>query len=324
MRGLQTIALTNFPLLRLGFPTAARNSSAQRHPPTGFRIRGWGALGPDPGPAPALFSPRPPAQLPKSPSLSSLQPLVPKAPPPSRSRPAFGLRHSLSPCPVPRARPCLCLRLAPAPPTASVSPSHALPGPEAPPRPRPHLVPAPPPARVAVSRPPRAARPELARRSGGRGGIAAWGRQRSAGLGARESALCARICLPGCGTARSVRRSPRAGVSSRRGAGDQRGAAACWSAGGAVPGARGALRGTARPGSLCGAVFSNSPPPPHWAQRCREAPSTSAEGKRTWPFRGLLSPNQSQRSRVGSGGSGRHVRRRRTKKMQQAGRFRKL
>lgn len=97
------------------------------------------------------------------------------------------------PASYPRSCPNHAPWFSPLPPHAS--PSFALPGPEAPPLPRPRLVPAPPPARVAVSRPPRAARPELAGRSGGRGGIAAWGRRRSARRDAPESARRARVGL---------------------------------------------------------------------------------------------------------------------------------
>lgn len=232
------------------------------NPPTRRRVPGMGRSAP-PRPRPR---PRP-----------SLVPATPRAPQTRSPPPPYGSTGSKAPPrpvpappPAPVAVPHPPRSRGPASGPASVSlpprpalasPSHALPGPEAPPRPRPRLAPAPPPARVAVSRLPRAARPELARRNGGRDCIAAWGRRRSAELGVREGARRAWICLPRCGAARSVRRSPRAGVSSRRWAGDQRGAAACWSAGGPVPGARGALRGTARPGPLCGAVFSNSPPP---------------------------------------------------------------
>lgn len=163
------------------------------------------------------------------------------------------------------------------PPEAPPRPPPALPSPDSRPRPcpahaPPPAVPAPPPARVAVSRPPRAARPELALSTGGRCSLAFWARQRPAGHGVPESARRARICLPRPRAARGRPALPEGGrVRAAPGGARARGLSLLERRGRRTRGLREPCRGRAARVPRR-AVFSNSPPASNRAHHHPETP----------------------------------------------------
>ncbi|XP_063494429.1 WW domain-binding protein 11 [Symphalangus syndactylus] len=188
--------------------------------------------------------------------------------PPLRNPGRLAPPHLLSapPRPAPPAAGLLT-----APPVLPEAPPLTPPRPvSVPPRLQPRPVLSPPrlrlPARVAVSHPPRAARPELAQRILGRGDITAWGRGRCSGYGATERTRRPRVpVLRSAVAPTSVRRFLRAGVSGPCGARGPR-AAEETELGQRLPergGRRGGLAEPPRePGPPCRTVFWNSPPPP--------------------------------------------------------------